>query len=146
MCIGNNRTRPNCGTPPQTRMGVEATAPTLFTTATRPFQRWTPPSSSATFSHVSHPSLSSLLSHVCVPLSPFSTARFTPLLATVGEQDECDLGVRFPDQWPRLECAAFYADPTKHYPFTCTSPCELLGYMAHDHAHQDKGQDHGGGN
>uniref|UniRef100_A0A804LR92 Uncharacterized protein n=1 Tax=Zea mays TaxID=4577 RepID=A0A804LR92_MAIZE len=45
----------------------------------------------------------------------------------MGGGDERDLGVRFPDQRPRLECIAFYVDPTKHYPFTCTSPCELLG-------------------
>jgi hypothetical protein len=111
-------------------MGVEAKTASRFTTAMCSFHHRPPPSSSATFCPVSHPSLSFLLSHVCAPLSPFSTACSTPSSAAVGESDERDLGVRFPDQRPPLECAAFYADPTKHCPFTRTSPASFLGTCA----------------
>lgn len=41
----------------------------------------------------------------------------------------CILG--FPDQRPPLECAAFYADPTKHCPFIPHIPCDLPGYHHH---------------
>lgn len=38
----------------------------------------------------------------------------------------CILG--FPDQRPALECAWFYADPTKHCPFIPHIPCNLPGF------------------
>lgn len=44
----------------------------------------------------------------------------------------CILG--FPDQRPPLECAAFYADPSKHCPFIPHIPCDLPGYKPH-HPH-----------
>ncbi|KAJ1273402.1 hypothetical protein BS78_06G277600 [Paspalum vaginatum] len=41
----------------------------------------------------------------------------------------CILG--FPDQRPPIECAAFYADPTKHCPFIPHIPCDLPGGHGH---------------
>ncbi|RCV15119.1 hypothetical protein SETIT_3G032600v2 [Setaria italica] len=55
----------------------------------------------------------------------------------------CILG--FPDQRPALECAAFYADPTKHCPFIPHIPCDLPGYhhyppkAAHGHVQGQEG-------
>jgi hypothetical protein len=41
----------------------------------------------------------------------------------------------FPDQRPPLECAGFYADPSKHCPFIPHIPCDLPGYKPpHPHA------------
>ncbi|CAN6236609.1 unnamed protein product [Urochloa humidicola] len=44
----------------------------------------------------------------------------------------CILG--FPDQRPAIECAAFYADPSKHCPFIPHIPCDLPGYHHHPDA------------
>ncbi|OEL32738.1 Uncharacterized protein BAE44_0006245 [Dichanthelium oligosanthes] len=41
----------------------------------------------------------------------------------------CILG--FPNQRPPMECAAFYADPSKHCPFIPHIPCDLPGYKPH---------------
>ena len=65
----------------------------------------------------------------------------------------CILG--FPGQRPPIECALFYADPTKHCPFIPHIPCDLPGFKppaiaalpaGKDVAHDSYGDGSGGGN